>query len=183
MKKQYYKIQSLNVAKHYVHTVNVKLLLIVIKHSKSNILKYKNNTFQLKKYSLPKQCTLEMLQKLQFQQCLENFFIWYHDKKKSGSKECKGIRSHPCMFRASLPAAEPARLIVLCCQTGLSPHQSLTNKILKQQSVLTKSSPLIHNYPCNSYYSFYHPLALIPIIPSRTVSTLLSLGISHTTRI
>lgn len=60
-----------------------------------------------------------------------------------------------------------------------SPHPSVTNKILKQQSVLTKSSALIHNYPCNSYYSFYHPLALIPIIPSRTVSTLLSLGISH----
>lgn len=106
-----------------------------------------------------------------------NFCVWYHDEKRQQGTQRH--RSHP----GALLLREPARLIVRCCQSRLSPHQSLTNKILKQQSVLTKSSALIHNYPCNSYYSFYHPLALIPIIPSRTVSTLLSLGISHTTRI
>ena len=34
-----------NVAKYYLHTVNVKLSFIVIKHSNNNIFKYKNNTF------------------------------------------------------------------------------------------------------------------------------------------
>lgn len=48
----------------------------------------------------------------------------------------------------------------------------------KKRSTLTHGTALIHNYPCNLHHSFYHPLALIPIIPSRTVSTLLSLGIS-----
>lgn len=124
-----------------------------------------------------------MLQQLYFLQCFGIFAFGVMTRKKPVTRNAEASAATPVCSEPSFVLQEPAQLIVHCCQTRLSPHQSLTNKILNQQSVLTKSSALIHNYPCNSYCSFYHPLALIPIIPSRTVSTLLSLGISHTTRI